>query len=313
MTRPTPPLAEFAEVLEKLVEGAELPPNELPILSDLDREQVAALEAAWPRIPDPTRTALVTEAVRLADEQVDVEFSRFAAVALKDPLGEVRGGAVEALRESTDPRTARLLVSALNDDPDEDVAAAAADLLGEFVLRLELGTFPQRQGEPIVEALRAVIPDAARSPEVRANALEALAPRSLPWVQALLMEAYYADDEAMRLAAVRAMGRSADERWVEYLVEQFDAGDTAFRLEAVIALGEIGSEEAIDRLAELFVDDDDDVARAAVQSAGEIGGDVAIEYLTEFAPDAPEEWGELIAEALEAAAVTKFTLEQPDE
>ena len=313
MPRPSPPLAEFSEVLEKLAEGAELPPTEIAILSDIDRAQLTALEAAWPSIPDVTRTALVTEAVRLADERVDVEFSRFAGVALQDPLAEVRAAAIEALRESTDRQTAHLLVPILRDDPDEAVAAGAAELLGEFVLRLELGTFGEREGEPIIDGLRAVVSDMVRTPEVRANALEALAPRSLPWVEALLLEAYYGDDETLRLSAVRAMGRSAEERWIEYLLEQFEAGDPAFRLEAVIAVGEIGSEEAIDRIAELFVDDDEDVVKVAVKAAGEIGGEVATDYLNEFASEAPAEWGELIAEALDAATVATFGEQEPGE
>ncbi len=303
MGSPPPLLAEFAEALDRLVDGADLPPDELIILSDLDREQVTALEAAWPRIPDTARVTLVTEAVRLSDERVDVEFSRLAAVAIRDPLGEVRRVAVEILRESTHRATARLLLLLLRDDPDEDVAAGAAELLGEFVLRLELGRFPEREGGPVVDELRAAAANPARSPAVRASALEALAPRSRSWVDALILEAYYGDDETVRLGAVRAMGRSAREDWLEYIVELFDSGDPAFRLEAAVAAGEIASEDAISRLAGLFLDVDDEVAKAAVVAAGEIGGEVAIDYLREFAPDAPDGLAGLVGEALAAAAV----------
>lgn len=292
----------FAETLERLAGGASPTPHEVAAFSDLDREQARALEAAWPRIPDAARAAAVVEAVRLADARLDVEFTRFAAVALRDPLAEVRRAAIEALRESTHRSTARLLAPILRDDPDEDVAAAAAELLGEFVLRLELGRFPEREGAPIVETLRAAASDPARAPVVRASALEALAPRSLPWIDALLLDACYGDDETVRLAAVRAMGRSAREQWLEYVLEQFDAADAAFRLEAVVAAGEIGSEDAIARLADLFLDADPDVARAAIAAVGEIGGEVAIEHLREFAPDAPDELAALAGEAITAAA-----------
>ena len=313
MTVPPTPLAELTEALERLAAGADLPPSELPVLSDLDREQVKALEAAWPRIPDDTRVKVVTEAVRLSDESVDVEFSRFAAVAVHDPLAEVRGAAVEALRESSHWGAARLLTSVLRDDDDEEVAAGAADILGEFVMRLELGRFPEREGEPVVDGLRAAAADPARAPAVRASALESLAPRSLPWIEGLVLEAYYGDDETVRLAAVRAMGLSAREDWLEYVLEQFDSGDPEFRREAVIAAGEIASEEAVDRLADLFVDPDEDVAKAAIEGAGEIGGEVALEYLREFAPDAPEGWGELVGEAIEAASVVPRDYEEFDE
>ena len=313
MTVPPTPLAELTEALERLAAGADLLPSELPVLSDLDRERVKALEAAWPRIPDETRVKVITEAVRLSDASVDVEFSRFAAVAVHDPLAEVRAAAVEALRESTHRTTARLLTSVLRDDDDEDVAAVAADILGEFVLRLELGRFPEREGEAVVDGLRRAAADAARAPAVRASALESLAPRSLPWIEALVLEAYYGDDETLRLAAVRAMGLSASEDWLEYVLEQFDSGDPEFRREAVIAVGEIASEEAVDRLADVFADADEDVARAAIKAAGEIGGEVALDYLREFAPDAPDGWGELLDEAIEAASVVQRDDEESDE
>ena len=305
MTASPTPLAELTEALERLARGADLPPSELPVLSDLDREQVKALEAAWPHIPDDSRVRLMTEAVRLSDERVDVEFSRFAAVAARDPLAEVRGAAVEAMRESSHRTTARLLTAILRDDDDEDVAAVAADVLGEFVMRLELGRFSEREGEPVIDALRAAVADPARAPAVRAGALESLAPRSLPWVAGLVLEAYYGDDETVRLAAVRAMGLSAREDWLEYVLEQFESGDPEFRREAVIAAGEIDSEEAVDRLADLFVDADEEVARAAIEAAGEIGGEVALEYLREFAEEAPEGWAGLVGEAIEAASAVR--------
>ena len=313
MTGPSTPLAELTEALERLAGGADLLPTELPVLSDLDRDQVKALEAAWPRIPDETRVKVITEAVRLSDESVEVEYSRFAAVAIADPLAEVRAAAVEALRESTHRTTARLLTSVLRDDDDEDVAADAADILGEFVIRLELGRFPEREGEAIVEGLRAAAANPARAPAVRASALESLAPRSLPWIDGLVLEAYYGDDETVRLAAVRAMGLAAREDWLEYVLEQFDSGDPEFRREAVIAAGEIDSEDAVDRLADLFVDSEEDVARAAIAAVGEIGGEVALEYLRDFAGDAPEEFADLVGEAIEAAAGVRRDYEEFDE
>ncbi len=313
MIGPSTPLAELTEALERLAGGADLLPTELPVLSDLDRDQVRALEAAWPRIPDETRVKVITDAVRLSDESVEVEFSRFAAVAIADPLAEVRAAAVEALRESTHRSTARLLTSVLRDDDDEDVAADAADILGEFVLRLELGRFPEREGEAIVEGLRAAAANPARAPAVRASAIESLAPRSFPWIDGLVLEAYYGDDETVRLAAVRAMGLAAREDWLEYVLEQFDSGDPEFRREAVIAAGEIDSEDAVDRLADLFVDPEEEVARAAIAAAGEIGGEVALEYLRDFAGDAPEELADLVGEAIEAAAAVRRDHEAFDE
>ena len=313
MTGSSTPLLELTEALERLAAGIDLLPTELKVLSDLDRERVKVLEAAWPNIPDETRAKVMLDAVRLSDESVEVEFSRFAAVALGDDLAEVRGAAVEALRETSHRSTARLLTSVLRDDDDEDVAAAAADILGEFVLRLELGRLPEREGEAVVDGLRAAASDPARAPAVRASAIESLAARTLPWVAPLVLEAYYGDDETVRLAAVRGMGLAAREEWLEYVLEQFESGDPEFRREAVIAAGEIASEDAVDRLADLFVDADEEVARAAIEATGEIGGEVALEYLREFAEEAPEGWDGIVAEALGAAAGVRLDPEELDE
>ena len=313
MTGSSTPLLELTEALERLAGGTDLLPTELKVLSDLDRERVKVLEAAWPNIPDETRAKVMLDAVRLSDESVEVEFSRFAAVALGDDLAEVRGAAVEALRETSHRSTARLLTSVLRDDDDEDVAAAAADILGEFVLRLELGRLPEREGEAVVDGLRAAASDPARAPAVRASAIESLAARTLPWVAPLVLEAYYGDDETVRLAAVRGMGLAAREEWLEYVLEQFESGDPEFRREAVIAAGEIASEDAVDRLADLFVDADEEVARAAIEATGEIGGEVALEYLREFAEEAPEGWDGIVAEALGAAAGVRLDPEELDE
>ncbi len=305
MTDPASPSIEFSESLERLIGGADLLPSELPVLSDLTRDQVQELEAAWPRIPDAVRVGVATEVVRLSDERIEVEFSRFALVALGDPLAEVRAAAVEALRESTLRVTAHRLTGVLQDDPDEEVAAGAANILGEFVLRLEHGRFPEEEGAAVVERLRAAATDHTRTLAVCSNSLEALAPRSEPWVESLIIEAYYGDEDDLRLAAVRAMGLSARESWLEFVIEQFDASDTEFRREAAIAAGEIASEDAVSDLADLFLDADETVAKAAIEAVGEIGGEVAIDELRQFAPDAPEEWAELVQQALEATAVAQ--------
>lgn len=297
-------LAELTDVLQKLVAGSPATQGHVALLSDLDRDQAKSLRASWPHIPRETREAIVTEAVNLADDSVEHEFTVLAHVALDDPDAEVRRIAVEALREATDRTSARKLVTLMLDDPDADVAAAAAGMLGSFVLNWELGKFNRQLGEEVVGALRHVFVDERRPVPVRAHALEALGLASLPWVNGLIMDAYYDEERDLRLAAVHAMGASASESWLEYLDEQLKASDPLFRLEAVVACGEIASEDAIAPVSELLHDDDDDVVRGAIAALGEIGGSVAAERLREFAEDAPVIYRVDIRAALEAAVLT---------
>lgn len=296
--------AELTDLLEKLIAGAPASQDRVMLLSDLDREQARSLRARWNEIPRETREEIVTEAVFLADESVAHEFTVLALTAMDDPEPEIRRIAVEALREATDRSSARRLMSAMLEDPDEGVAAAAAEMLGGFVLNWELQKFNHELGCQIVEALRRVVNDPARPVDVRANALEALGYASLPWVDALIIESYYADEPELRLAAVHAMGASAHERWLDYLYEQLEASDANFRLEAVVACGEIASEDAIEPLAERLHDDDDEIVRSAIRALGEIGGSVAAERLREFAREAPLMFSADIREALAATVVT---------
>lgn len=304
--RPMPEVdrAELSDLLEKLVAGSPATQDRVTLLSDLDREQARSLRTSWKDIPRETREAIITEAVYLADDSVDHEFTVLAHTALDDPDPEIRRIAVEALREATDRTSARRLMTAMLDDPDRDVAAAAAQMLGTFVLNWELQKFNRDLGNEIVEALRQVVVDEGRPVLVRANAIEALGYASLPWVDGLIMDAYFSDERDLRLAAVHAMGASASERWLEYLFEQLNATDALFRLEAVIACGEIASEDAIDPVAERLYDDDEEIVRSAINALGEIGGSIAAERLRDFAEEAPLMYRADLRAAIEATVMT---------
>ena len=293
----SPDPAEFTDLLDRLAGGARPLDDDLEMLSDLTREQAVELRDVWGEIPDETRAATVAGAARLSAESIDVEYSRFARIVLADELSPLRLAAVALLREASDRTTARALVDVVGGDPADDVVTAAARVLGDFVLRRELGTFDKREGDAVVDALRGVAGDRDRSPLVRGAVIESLAARDLPWVPPLILETYYDDDSALRLAAVRAMGRTANDRWLEYLYEQMESGDPDFRIDAAAACGEIASEEAIDRVADLYTDEDPEVVRAAISATGEIGGEVAVEYLNELAEDAPGELQLVIADA----------------
>jgi HEAT repeat protein len=105
----------------------------------------------------------------------------------------------------------------------------------------------------------------------------------------------------MRISAVRAMGNSALERWVEYLSDQLNSGDEEFRLEAAVAAGGLGSEDLVPPLGELLADEDFDVVFAAIESLGEIGGEASLELLREYRQSAPPELTEVVDIAIELA------------
>ncbi|MCC7366355.1 MAG: HEAT repeat domain-containing protein [Dehalococcoidia bacterium] len=292
---------QLTTLLESLTTGHQPLAAELTLFSDLDREETEQLRAAWPRIPAGTREQIVVRATELAEDNVDLDFDRLAGVALDDPDATIRRHAVASTWESSDRAIGRRLTGLLQDDPDEQVRADAASALGGFVLQRELEALNAAEGDAIVDALRAVAKNPAEPVDVRAGAVESLGFRSLPWVATLINDAYYDDDRRLRVAAMVAMGRSADISWLDLLDDDARSDDPEFRFHAASAFGAIGSEDAVDTLAELLEDEDTEVLLAALLALGEIGGAEAVRYLEEYIEVAPPEFAEPAQVALETA------------
>jgi HEAT repeat protein len=289
------------DLVARLLTGERPPASDLARLSELEPADYEALRGAWPAIAPGDREDLVARVVDLAEDNVDLDFTRLARIALGDPLPAIRRRAVESFWESRERGVARMVAGVLRDDPDESVRAAAATALGPFVLLTELEQFDAEEGEAVVRALREHAGQSEPSVDVRARAVESLGPRTLPWVDTLITDAYYDDDPRLRVAALRAMGSSAQERWLEFIEEQALSDDAEFRYEAAVAMGAIGSEDAIDLLADMLTDEDTEVVLAAVSALGEIGGEDAGAILSRFLAEAGPELLETAEAALDAA------------
>ena len=244
----------FAEMINELIHGGN--PSEVDVqrFSDLDLQNVESLKLTWQKIPTETRKTIVFQAIQLSDESIDYEYSRFARIVFDDIDPIIRRASIELVQETEDRLTARCLRGLLA-DPEEEVAAAAAEALGRYVLLTEMSLFDKEEGSKIVEDLREITSQ-DKAVELRAGAIESLASIDLDWVQPLIIDAYYDSDDRMRLSAVRAMGRTASSSWLEYIYEQLEVEDPFFRLEAVLAIAEIADESSIDSLSILFEDED---------------------------------------------------------
>ena len=278
---------QLGALLQSLTAGHQPLATELTILSDLARDETAEVSQSWPGITPHTRESILARVTELAEDNVDLDFAALARLALDDQEPAVRRRAIAALWEDLDRTTALRLVALLRNDPVEQLRADAAQALAQFVLQRELDAFPRAEGDHVVEALRAAIADPVEAIDVRAAAIESLGFRSLPWVEAAISDAYYQDDRRLRLAALTAMGRSAQEKWIEYLDEDARSDDPQFRFEAAQALGAIGAEEGVDILAQLLEDEDQEVVLAALSALAEIGSEEAVRYLRDFSLDPP--------------------------
>ncbi len=249
-------------------------------LSGLDRADLDQVRSIWVAMPADRRQTTMRHLVDIAEDNFEVDFTPIFRLGLTDQEAAVRVAAIEGLWEDDDATLIPPLLKLLSDSA-ESVRAAAAGALGRFVYAGELEDLPAHKVTPVIRALKGVYGNAAEALAVRRRALEALGFLSSEEVGGLISQGYQHADQQMRLSAVFAMGRSADdEQWGQTVVKELLSSDPEMRFEAARACGELEYVPAIRGLTDLLDDVDEEVQRAAVWSLGQIGGDKARQLLT---------------------------------
>ena len=282
------------ETLARLSDN-NLSDSDLAELSGLDTEQLALFEQAWAKIKTEQRRRIVGHFIKLADENIELNFNVIFKNRLTDPDAEVRSQAIEGLWECEEPSLVPLLIGLLENDSSEMVQTEAAAALGRFTLLAEHGKLNENAATSLGPALLSTINNENKPVDIRCCALEAVAPLSLPGVKMVISENYHGDNDRLNLSSICAMGTSCDPSWLPILLEELTSSDGERRRVAAAALGELEEEDAVPRLAELVYDDDIDVQIAAIRALGEIGGAEARECL-QLCMDDDEEAIRLAAE-----------------
>jgi HEAT repeat protein len=289
----------FEEALASL--GAQAAPTarQLRALSDLDSDQLAELQSAWPHL-NAQRRAYIAEKLReIAEEDVKLDFTSIFHFTFTDVDEGVRLSSVEGLWEDETPSMIDPLVILLRSDPSPLVRAACATALGRFLLMGEMERITRARRDQVYSALMGVILTSPPDSVVYQHALESLAYTSNEEVERLISEAYASDNMALRVSAVFAMGRSADKRYSAVVRKELTSVLPAMRAEAARACGELEVAEAVPELSKLIDDSDTDVTTAALIALGQIGSDEA-RHLLEHAAESDDE--EIAATAEEALA-----------
>ena len=280
-------------------ESAPLSIARLYVLSNLDRNDLARLEAAWPQLPDERRCAAMRHLVDIAETNFEVNFEPVFRLGLRDPDAAAREAAIDGLWEEQDPALIPPLINMLQRDPAESVRAMAASVLGHYVYLDEIEEIPRAQVAPALRALRAIVAAPDEPLEVRRRAVEALSFSSADDVPGLIRAAYASPDERMRLSAVFAMGSSADDQWIETVIAELDSPSPAMRYEAARAAGELEARNAVPALAQMLDDPDREAQEMAIWALGQIGGEHAQKLLSELADGDDAELAEAAVDALE--------------
>ena len=292
----------FQNVLDHLLDSKkDIPRSHLSHYSDLDPKSLRLFLDVWPSVKPARKLLLLNELAANLETDNIVSYEDIGRALLDDTDGEVRARALLLLAESNDPKLASKLTDILLNDSELAPRMEAANLIGEFILLGELEELSEDIQRKAEDALIKVI-KSEDNPTLRKNALEALGYSSRIEIIMLIESAFERTDPTWVASALRAMGRSHDERWLEDVVGKLLDDDPRIKFAAVEAAGELNIQDAGPILLKMLEDEeeDDDVIAAAIWSLSQIGGDDARVYLLHLIEQTDDEaLTEYLEEALE--------------
>lgn len=299
--------ARFARAMEVLRNPeASFTAEMIYSLSDLEGDHLATFREVWATLGADRRRALVSRLVETAETNFDLDFSAILTPALRDDDAEVRLRAIDGVFEDSPRPVIEDLLQLAQTDPLSAIRAAAAQALGMFVLKGELGKLPAALNQRLQDAMWALHTNSAEDLHVRRRALEALSNCGREGVAELIRAAYYAEELPMRASAIFAMGRSCDDSWQAHVLDELSSEYAELRFEAARAAGELELRPAVPRLAELAFEDDREIQEMAIWALGEIGGSAAKNVLNQLAALADqnddEELAMVVSEAQDTAS-----------
>ncbi len=292
----------FQNVLDHLLDSKkDIPRSHLSHYSDLDPKSLRLFLDVWPSVKPARKLLLLNELAASLETDNIVSYEDIGRALLDDADGEVRARALLLLAESNDPKLASKLTDILLNDTELAPRMEAANLIGEFILLGELEELSEDIQRKAEDALIKVI-KSEDNPTLRKNALEALGYSSRIEIIMLIESAFERTDPTWVASALRAMGRSHDERWLEDVIGKLLDDDPRIKFAAVEAAGELNIQDAGPILLKMLEDEeeDDDVIAAAIWSLSQIGGDDARVYLLHLIEQTDDEaLTEYLEEALE--------------
>jgi len=292
----------FQNVLEHLLDSKkDIPQGHLQYYSDLDPKSLRLFLDVWSSVPQKRKLLLLDTLTSHLDEDTIVSYEDIGKSLLDDPDAEVRARALGLLTESNDTRLVDTLLNIFQADSDLAPRMKAAELLGEFVLLGELEEMDEGRQRKIEDALIAVIRSDA-NPALRRAAVEAFGYSGRDEAVSILESAYEREDPLWVASALRAMGRSHDNRWDDSVISKLLDTDPRVRFAAAEAAGELTIEEAGPIMLKMLEDEeeDDDVTMAAIWALSQIGGEDARAYILNMLDNSnDEDTTEFLEDALE--------------
>ncbi len=281
----------FQSVLDHLLDSKkDIPHNHLQFYSDLDPKSLRLFTDVWSSVKQERKLLLLSELLKNLDTDNIVNYEDIGMALLKDADADVRAAAIGLLAESDDPKLVRTLINIFLTDEALAPRMEAAQLLGEFVLLGELEELDADLKTKIEDALITII-RSEENPALRKRALESLGYSSRDEMVNIIETAFQRADPTWVASALRAMGRSHDERWNDDVVSKLLDEDPRIRFAAAEAAGELNIEAAAPIMLQMLEDEeeDDDVISATIWSLSQIGGEDARIYIVNLIENTEDE------------------------
>lgn len=290
----------FEHVIQALLDETKIfPPRYLYKLSDINPDDLPALQEAWPKISIDRRRSLMEDLNDFGESDETLEFYDVGLLALQDQDPIVRLSGVRVLDDYQDDDLMPVFMDMLEGDPSVEVRAAVATALGVFIYLGELEEIDPEDYKQVEDSLLA----AHRGNDdliVRRRALEALGFSSRPEVTELIQAAFDTGDPEWLISSLFAMGRSYNEAWAPNVLSMLEDERPEVRAEAAEAAGELELGDATAHLMHMLEDPNDDVRFAAIWSLSQIGGDEVGDRLEQMLDETEDEVElDLIEQALE--------------
>lgn len=285
----------LAYALDMLNEGGELDQELVGSLSHLVRTDLEAVAEAWGKLPIDRRLDLLMQMGKAERQNSRLDFNGIYSMAMADAEGRVRRLAIDSIVPQNGPTLLDRLTEMADSDPDPYAREAAVAQLGPFALMAEIGELPELWIDRLRKQLLRIHKDFNAPIGVRREALASVGYLDNVQVESAIEDGF--DHDEFQLWAIRAMGRTANDDWLETLTGEAEHPDPAVRQEVARALGELGDERAAATVGELVDDTELEVRLAAIKALGRLGGDEAREALLY----ALEDEQDIIREAAENA------------
>ena len=283
--------------------------SELVGLSALDLEEARLFERAAKQLDRERRIELAQRLSELAEDQSELDLESAMVALARDDASEVRRLAAASLWETVNADTVRLVLELARSDRDLEVREAALISLASHALSFEVGKLRATVVNELKATLQSMVRDETATLIVRRRALEALGVFNEQPVRELIKWGFGHRDREVKISAVYAMGRSADDFWLPEVMQALSSTDMGVCFEAARAAGEIELGEAVPRLTQLAAQDDREVATNAVFALASIATEEAVSAIRQLAASEDEFLRDLGEEALEALRTTHDPLD----